>query len=246
MAWVALSLIPEQENAMRERIVAGNWKLHGDRALARTAGRRRPAAAPTGVHVAILPPCPTSAELAQHVRGPGPWLRRAGLDANKQGAYTGEVSGRMLRRHRLSLRAGRPLRAPRSTTRDAARAWPPSFAAAKRAGLVPILCVGETLQQREAGQTEWAMGAPARRRCSAAAGAEAFAKRRAGLRAGLGDRHRPDRHAGAGPGRSMPSCVAKCGARMLILRARCRSSMAAASSPPTPPSCFRSRMWMAA
>jgi triosephosphate isomerase (TIM) len=78
------------------------------------------------------------------------------VDVNEQGAYTGEVSARMLLdvgcRYVLVGHSERRHFHAESSEDVAAK-----FFAAKRAGLVPVLCVGETLHQREAGQTEWAI-----------------------------------------------------------------------------------------
>jgi triosephosphate isomerase len=141
---------------MRERIVAGNWKLHGDRAFAKHLLDQIVLGRPEGVHVAVFPPLPYLGQLAQEYRPKGLEFGAQDVDVNEQGAYTGEVSGRMLidvgcryvlvghseRRHFHS-----------ESSEEVAR----KFFAAKRAGLIPVLCVGETLHQREAGQTEWAL-----------------------------------------------------------------------------------------
>ena len=50
---------------MRRRIVAGNWKLHGDRAFARQLLDSVCAGKPQGVHVAVFPPMPYLADLAE-------------------------------------------------------------------------------------------------------------------------------------------------------------------------------------
>jgi triosephosphate isomerase len=78
------------------------------------------------------------------------------MDVNEQGAYTGEVSGRML--HDIGCRyalVGHSER--REYHHESSERVAEKFSAARKAGLTPILCVGETLHQREAGQTEWAI-----------------------------------------------------------------------------------------
>ncbi|KFN49757.1 triose-phosphate isomerase [Arenimonas composti] len=142
---------------MRTRIVAGNWKLNGDRAFARSlldavaAGERA-----AGVDVVILPPVPYIGELADHYGAHGLHFGAQDLDLNDHGAYTGEVSGRMLRdvgcRYVLVGHSER-----REYHEEDSQLVAEKFVAARKAGLVPILCVGETLNQREAGQTEWCL-----------------------------------------------------------------------------------------
>ena len=63
--------------------------------------------------------------------------------------YTGEVAPAMLKRRRLRLRDRRPLGAARAVRRDETPRWWRSSARQQAAGLTPILCVGETLEERE-------------------------------------------------------------------------------------------------
>lgn len=141
---------------MRERIVAGNWKLHGDRAFARELLDSVVKLRPEGVHVAIFPPMPYLGELADHYAGSGLEFGAQDVDPNEQGAFTGEVSARMLLdvgcRYAMVGHSER-----RHFHQESSELVARKFFAAKRAGLVPVLCVGETLHQREAGQTEWAI-----------------------------------------------------------------------------------------
>ena len=141
---------------MRERIVAGNWKLHGDRAFARSLLDEVVAARPQGVRLAIFPPMPYLSELAERFAAQGLEFGAQDVDPNEQGAYTGEVSARMLLdvgcRYALVGHSER-----RHFHEESSELVARKFFAAKRAGLIPVLCVGETLHQREAGQTEWAI-----------------------------------------------------------------------------------------
>ncbi len=142
---------------MRPRIVAGNWKLHGDRAFARSLLDALAAApAPAGVERVVLPPVPYLGELADRYAASGLAFGAQDLDLNDQGAYTGEVSGRMLKdvgaRYVLVGHSERRQYHEEDSAHVAEK-----FVAARRAGLVPVLCVGETLHQREAGQTEWCL-----------------------------------------------------------------------------------------
>jgi triosephosphate isomerase len=140
---------------MRRRIVAGNWKLHGDRAFACALVEQIAAvAAPAGVERVVLPPLPYLGELAEHAGDRGVVFGAQDVSVNEQGAYTGEVSAAMLvdvgARYGLVGHSERRQYHGESSDLVARK-----FFAAKRAGLIPILCVGESLREREAGQTEW-------------------------------------------------------------------------------------------
>jgi triosephosphate isomerase len=142
---------------MRRRIVAGNWKLHGDRAFARAlldavvAGPR-----PAGVEIVVLPPVPYLSELIERYGNVGIGFGAQDVSANEQGAYTGETSARML--VDVGCRFGLVGHSERREHHDeSSELVAEKFVAARQAGLVPILCVGETLHQREADQTEWAI-----------------------------------------------------------------------------------------
>ena len=141
---------------MRERIVAGNWKLHGDRAFARHLLDDVVRLKPDGVRLAIFPPMPYLGELAYRYGSEGLEFGAQDVDPNDQGAYTGEVSARMLLdvgcRYALVGHSER-----RQFHEESCEDVAKKFFAAKRGGLVPVLCIGETLHQREAGQTEWAI-----------------------------------------------------------------------------------------
>ena len=157
---------------MRERIVAGNWKLHGDRVFARQLLDEVASKRPSGVRIAVFPPMPYLGEMAERYLPLGLEFGAQDVDINDQGAYTGEVSGRMLIdvgcRYALVGHSERR-QFHNESSEDVAK----KFLAAKRAGLVPILCIGETLHQREVGQMQWAIErqlAP----ILAAAGPEAF------------------------------------------------------------------------
>ncbi len=140
---------------MRNRIVAGNWKLHGDRAFAHALVDAIVAsAAPSGVERVILPPLPYLGELVQHCAASDLRFGAQDVSANAQGAYTGEVSATMLAdigvQYGLVGHSERRQYHRESNEQVAAK-----FAAAKKAGLIPILCVGESQHEHDAGQTQW-------------------------------------------------------------------------------------------
>jgi len=140
---------------MRRRIVAGNWKLHGDRAFARgMLDALAATGAPAGVEMVVLPPLPYLGELAERYAGKGVAFGAQDVSANTKGAYTGEVSASMLldvgARYGLVGHSER-----RQYHVEGSELVARKFMAAREAGLIPILCVGESLNQREAGQTEY-------------------------------------------------------------------------------------------
>ena len=140
---------------MRRRIVAGNWKLHGSREFAfGLLDQVAAVAAPAGVERIILPPLPYLGELIEHYAARGLGFGAQDVSSNEKGAYTGEVSASMLK----DVGAGYGLvghSERRQYHAESSQLVARKFAAAKAAGLVPILCVGETLAEREDGQTEF-------------------------------------------------------------------------------------------
>jgi triosephosphate isomerase len=140
---------------MRRKIVAGNWKLHGDRKFALELLDAVAAVdAPAGVERIILPPLPYVGELVERYEARGLQFGAQDVSANQKGAYTGEVSATMLvdvgARYGLVGHSER-----RQYHHESSETVARKFFAAKAAGLVPILCVGETLRERENGQMEW-------------------------------------------------------------------------------------------
>jgi triosephosphate isomerase len=139
---------------MRRPIVAGNWKMHGSRAetaqLIEELLARAPAA-PAATCV-ICPPFVYLLEAARLVRDSFLSLGAQDLCADTQGAFTGEISAAMLKdvgcEYVIVGHSERRL-LYRETDQLVAR----KFAAAHAKGLVPILCIGEQLAEREAGRT---------------------------------------------------------------------------------------------
>ncbi len=139
---------------MRKKLVAGNWKMHGSRSMAAALIDEVAAAKPTSIDVAVFPPFPYLAELVRLHRDSGLGIGAQDLSEHEgQGAYTGEVSGAMLTDVGARwVLVGHSERRQYHHEDDELVAR--KFAAARAAGLTPILCVGETLQQRESEQTE--------------------------------------------------------------------------------------------
>ncbi|HEY5803234.1 MAG TPA: triose-phosphate isomerase [Lysobacter sp.] len=140
---------------MRRRIVAGNWKLHGDRRFALELLDALVALpAPAGVEQLILPPLPYLAGLVARYGEQGLTFGAQDVSVNQKGAYTGEVSAAMLK----DVGAGYGLvghSERRQYHGESSELVARKFLACKAAGLTPILCVGESLHEREDGQTEW-------------------------------------------------------------------------------------------
>ena len=139
---------------MRQKIVAGNWKLHGSRQFATDLVGQVAAGLPlAGVRLVILPPLPYLGDLVEDFEGTQLAFGSQDVSSNEKGAYTGEVSASMLvdvgATHGLVGHSER-----RQYHNESSELVARKFVAAINAGLIPVLCVGETLEQREAAQTE--------------------------------------------------------------------------------------------
>jgi triosephosphate isomerase len=144
---------------MRIRLVAGNWKMHGSLAANQRLleSVKAGAGSVSGAEIAVCVPFPYLQQAAAALAGTRVALGAQTLSEHDAGAYTGEVSGAMLRE--LGCRyvlVGHSERRQLYGERDAQVAA--KFGAAQRVGLVPILCVGETLEEREQGATEEVVG----------------------------------------------------------------------------------------
>jgi triosephosphate isomerase len=145
---------------MRVSIVAGNWKMNGGLASNAALLEAISAGVP-GVEVAVMAPFPYLLQCEQMLQGGAVGWGAQDVSEHDAGAYTGEVSGAMLRefgcRYVLVGHSERRLYHGESSAlvvRKAVRAC--------AAGLTPIVCVGETLDEREAGRTESVVGAQVR------------------------------------------------------------------------------------
>ena len=140
----------------RQYLVAGNWKMFGNSAANKVLleGIKAGLTATSKVSVLVCPPSPYLAAVNSAVAGSALLLGAQNLAAQeKEGAFTGEVLGAMLKDVGCShVIVGHSERRALFGDTDAVVAL--KVHAAVQAGLVPILCVGETLAEREAGQTE--------------------------------------------------------------------------------------------
>jgi len=138
---------------MRSKLVVGNWKMHGSRPanaelLAAIAGAR-----PFGCDVAVCVPFVYVGETAAQLAGSDIRWGAQDVSSHEHGAYTGEVSAAMLQelgcRYTLVGHSERRAYHAESDELVAAKAQ-----AALGRGVTPVVCVGETLAERDAGETE--------------------------------------------------------------------------------------------
>lgn len=140
---------------MRQPLVAGNWKLNGTRksAAALLMSIAQGVESLAGVEVAVCPPFPFLSEASKFLADRAVVLGAQNCSEQDQGAFTGEVSPGMLAEFGCRfVIVGHSERRTLFGENDAVVAR--KFTAAQRAGLIPILCVGETLEERESGQME--------------------------------------------------------------------------------------------
>ncbi len=140
---------------MRDFLIAGNWKLNGSSAAneALIAGIVAGVPGGSGFSLLVCPPYPYVAAVAAQVAGSAVSVGAQNVSEHESGAYTGEVAASMLAdigcEYVIVGHSERRAIYGESSFQVAAK-----FQAAQAAGIVPILCVGETLEEREAGTTE--------------------------------------------------------------------------------------------
>jgi triosephosphate isomerase len=140
---------------MREFLVAGNWKMNGGSAAneALVAGIVAGVPEGDGFRLLVCPPFPYLAAVAGQVGGSKVALGAQTVSEHGSGAFTGETAPSMLKdvgcEYVIVGHSERRALYGESSGQVAAK-----FVAAQAAGLTPILCIGETLGEREAGTTE--------------------------------------------------------------------------------------------
>jgi len=142
---------------MKQKLIAGNWKMNGslttNDALVRDVQMGMRALSSQKPHVAMCVPAAYFSQVQQLIKGSGIDLGAQDVSAHDQGAYTGEVSAAMLKdfavRYCLVGHSERRQFQGETDEKVAHKAQ-----RALSAGITPIVCVGETLAEREAGKTQ--------------------------------------------------------------------------------------------
>jgi len=141
--------------ARRRPLVLGNWKMNRggpDAAdLARAVVKELGGRAPEGVEIALLPPFTALSTVASVLEGTGVGLGAQSCHGEASGAFTGEISAEMLASCKCAyVLCGHSERRMNAGERDSI--VQELVAAVVRAGLRPVLCVGESLEDRESGR----------------------------------------------------------------------------------------------
>ncbi len=140
---------------MRQPLVAGNWKMNGTKASVESllSDLKAGYSDALNAEVAVCPSFIFLEQAAAAIKGTGIALGSQNVCDQDKGAFTGEVSAEMLKEAGVKYAiVGHSERRHVYGETDALVAA--RFAAAKSNGLVPILCIGETLEEREQGVTE--------------------------------------------------------------------------------------------
>lgn len=146
-------------NKERKLLIAGNWKMNKTvaEALDLVQGLRRELAGVKEVDILVCPPFTALSEVSKAILDSNIRLGAQNMSENNAGAFTGEISAAMLRE--FSVRyviLGHSERRQFQKESDALIAR--KALAAHAASLKPIVCVGETLAEREGGQAEQVIG----------------------------------------------------------------------------------------
>lgn len=140
---------------MRQTLVMGNWKLNGSKTMVAELinALKAPAAETPSVAVAVCPPVLFLGQAQALLTDSNILLGAQDADIHTQGAFTGENSPAMYSEFGVHyVLVGHSERRTLHGESDAMVAA--KFAAVQQAGLVPVLCIGETLEQFEEGETQ--------------------------------------------------------------------------------------------
>ena len=140
---------------MRRPIVAANWKLNGNRSMVNSlvTAVAQHAVGADAVDVVICPPFPYLSESNEFIKAGNVFLGGQNVSQEKQGAFTGEVSAEMLAevgcRYAIVGHSER-----RQYYGETNAVVANKFIRAQEANIIPIACVGESLEQRQQGEME--------------------------------------------------------------------------------------------
>jgi len=140
---------------MRRRVIAGNWKMYKTQGEARAfIAALAPLVAPANhCDIVVAPPFTALAAAVEAARGTSIAVSAQDLHWEKEGAFTGEISARMIAEAGCRyVIIGHSERRQLFGETDAS--VNKKIQAALGASLIPIVCVGETLQERESGQMQ--------------------------------------------------------------------------------------------
>jgi len=140
---------------MRDILIAGNWKMNGSSAVNAelVAGIVAGVPAGSGSSLLVCPPFPYLASVVEQTKGSPVKIGAQNVSEHQKGAFTGEVAPGMLKDIGCDyVIVGHSER--RSLYGETSEQVAAKFQAAQAAGVTPILCVGETLEEREAGTTD--------------------------------------------------------------------------------------------
>jgi triosephosphate isomerase (TIM) len=140
-------------NQKRTKLVAGNWKMNGGLVANEALIKGFQADAQAGVDVSVFCPFPYLTQVQGLVKGTSIQFGSQDVSAQASGAFTGEVSVAMLKEFGVTqVIVGHSER--RQYHAETSQTVAAKTVAAIEGGLLPIVCVGETLAEREAGQVE--------------------------------------------------------------------------------------------
>ncbi len=138
---------------MRQKIILGNWKMNGSRALLASLLPPLLRESFGSARVGVCPPVAYLGQVAAIIEGSSLELGAQNVNEHDKGAYTGETSVSMLKE--LGCRyvlVGHSERRQYFGETDAIVAE--KFAIIRRSGLIPVLCIGETQEERDQDQTD--------------------------------------------------------------------------------------------